>query len=215
MVGGSEQAVLAEVSRQLALSALMDKVISAVAVSDADLHTAFDQRRDQLGQPEQRTLRHIVVGTAAQADAVLAQLRAGAPFETVAAQQSQDASTRASGGVLGTLARAQLEPAFGDAAFAAAPGQPFGPVRTDKGFYVGRVDAVVPAKPAVFEQVEQPLRQTLQTEQALSRWRGWLSDRLADAHVEYADDYRPADPGLLADPVQPLPAPAPPPAAPR
>jgi peptidyl-prolyl cis-trans isomerase C len=215
VVGTSEAAVLAEVTRQLALAALMDKVIGTVTVSDADLHTAFDQRRDQLGQPEQRTLRHIVVGTAAQADAVLAQLRSGTPFEKVAAQQSQDASTRDSGGVLGTLSRAQLEPAFGDAAFAAAPGQPFGPVQTDKGFYVGRVDKVVAAKPAVFDQVEQQLRQTLQTEQALARWRGWLGDRLADADVQYADDYRPADPGLPADPTQPLPQGSPLPAAPR
>lgn len=199
VVGTSEPAVLDEVRRQLAVSDLMDQVIGEVTVDDARLRAAFDERRETLGSPERRTMRFVVVGSAADAASALAELQAGLPFEQVAAQRSLDTGTRDTGGVLGEVSHADLDPQVADATFAAPVGTPFGPVQTELGFYVGRVDAVSAAQPAVFDQVADQLREILRTEEALARWRTWLTGRLADADVDYADDFRPADPGLSTD----------------
>lgn len=195
--GTSEPAVLDEIKRQLAVSRLTDQVVGDVTVGDDELRGLFDQRRGELATPEKRALRHIVVGSEQDARSVLDALRAGTPFEALAAQKSLDASTKGNGGSLGAASRDQLDPAFADAAFAGKAGAPFGPVQTANGWHVGRVDSVTAPVPAQFEQVKEPFRQKVQAERATERWRGWLAGALHDADVRYADQFRPADPDAL------------------
>lgn len=205
--GTSEPAVLDEIKRQLAVSRLTDQVVGDVTVQDDELRGLFDQRRNELATPEKRTLRHIVVDSEQDARSVLDALRAGTPFEALAAQKSLDASTKGNGGTLGAASRDQLDRAFADAAFAAKPGAPFGPVQTENGWHVGRVDSVTAPVPAQFDQVKEPFRQKVQAERATERWRGWLAGTLHDADVQYADQYRPADPEALPAATGQAPAP--------
>lgn len=193
-VGTSEPQVLAEVKRQLAVGRLMDKISGDVSISDAELRAEFDKRKGELGTPERRTLRNIVVKTKAEAQAVLDKLRAGGSFGTLAAQHSLDGSTRTSGGKLGTLSEGELQAPVAEAAFDADEGQLFGPVKGTYGWNVGRVDAVHPEEPATYADVADQFRETLRTERAFQRWRSWLGDQIRDADITYADTYRPADP---------------------
>lgn len=195
--GTSEPAVLDEIKRQLAVSRLTDTVVGDVTVPDDELRALFDQRRNELATPEKRALRHVVVGSERDARSVLDALRAGTPFEALAAEQSLDASTKGNGGALGAASKDQLDPAFADAAFAGKAGAPFGPVQTENGWHVGRVDSVTAPVPAQFDQVKEPFREKVQAERATERWRSWLAGTLHDAGVRYADQYRPADPDAL------------------
>ncbi|WP_116200530.1 peptidylprolyl isomerase [Amycolatopsis circi] len=193
-VGTTEKAVLDEIKRQLAVNQLFEKVSAGTAVSDADVQKAFPQRKDALGTPERRDLRNIVVSSKAEADQVVTALKNGAGFETVAAQRSLDASTKNNGGSLGAVAANQLDKPYADAAFAAPVNAVFGPVQTQYGWNVGKVVQVMAPVPAVFDQVKDKLKQQLQTEGQLAKWRAWLASAIKDASVEYADSYRPADP---------------------
>jgi peptidyl-prolyl cis-trans isomerase C len=211
-VGTSDAAVLDEIRRQLTVGRLMEAVVGRIEISDDELRAAYEERQGRLGTPERRTLRNIVVETEQEARLVVDELRAGTPFEQVAAARSRDASTRESGGLLGELGRAELEGPVGEAAFAVAPGELYGPVQGQFGWNVGRVDAVTPFVPAGFDQVAEGLRQALEVERGIAVWRDWIADRLRDADVDYAEEYRPADP----DAPPPFGAPAAPaPAAPR
>lgn len=193
--GTTEQAVVDELKRRLAMAQLFDKVTAGLPqVTDQDVQTAFAQRKDSLGAPEKRQISNIVVGSKEDADRVMAALGSGTPFATEAQQASLDGSTRDKGGDLGAVSRDQLEQAYGDAAFTAARGQPFGPVQNSYGWNIGVVGQATPPVPADFTQVKDQLRQTLEVERALDRWRGWLGNEIAGAHIRYADDYRPADP---------------------
>ncbi len=58
----------------------------------------------------------------ARAEALLAEIEAGADFSVVAREQSDDDSARQDGN-LGVVSRGQMVPAFEDAAFAAKPGE--------------------------------------------------------------------------------------------
>lgn len=71
----------------------------------------------------------------ALAEAALRELEGGAPFASVAAKYSEDATAQA-GGALGTIAPGQLVPAFEDAAFALAVGQRSRVVETPYGFHL-------------------------------------------------------------------------------
>lgn len=193
-VGTSEPAVVNEIKRQMAVSQLFDRVTAGTSVDDQELKTAFDQRREQLGPPERRHIRNIVVSQRPEAEDVATQARQGTAFPALAEQRTQDASTKSKGGDLGIVAAQQLEPAYAQAAFGVPSGTVFGPVQTQFGWNIGQVEEVTPKQPASFDAVKSDLRKQLESEKALGRWRSWLRDRIANAEVDYAGAYRPADP---------------------
>jgi peptidyl-prolyl cis-trans isomerase C len=90
-----------------------------------------------------------------------------------------------------------LEKPYADAAFGAAQGAVFGPVRTQSGWNVGVVTAIQPSVPADPAALHEPLKQQLLLERQGERWREFLGGELAAADVRYADDFLPADPDSL------------------
>ncbi len=194
-IGASEQNVVDELVRQQNTGRLYQQVTKdQPEVSEEDIRKAFDERRAHMAVPEQRKIRNIVLKTKEEATAAMGRAAGGEDFGGVARQLSLDTSTRDQGGDLGVVAGDQLEAGFADAAFAAKPNSLFGPVQTRFGWNVGQVQQVVPAKPLSFEQVHDELGKTLKAERALAAWRGFLTERIQAADVEYADAYRPADP---------------------
>jgi peptidyl-prolyl cis-trans isomerase C len=194
----SQDDVLAEIRRQLTTARLFDQVTAgAPPVTDADVAAAYEQRKGQFVVPEKRHLRNIVVadqGTAAQ---LAGQLQAGADFAGVATASSADKSTAQSGGDLGSVAKDQLEPAIGNAAFGAPAGALYGPVQGSHGWNVGQVLEVAPAQQLTLDQVRDQLRGQLDDERRLAIWRPWLSGQISSASITYADRYQPADPNAL------------------
>jgi peptidyl-prolyl cis-trans isomerase C len=198
-LGASEKQVLDEIEQQMLVARLFDHVTGDVEVNDEQVREQFTDRRDELGTPERRTLRNIVVSTRAGAVRVLRALDAGVPFNQVVARSSLDAATRDKGGSLGTVAASKLAPRYAAAAFAAPVGHTFGPVHTRHGWNVGLVERALPARPAAYAKIADELRTTLVAERSFEVWTAWLRDVLADADVEYADDFRPDDPDEVPD----------------
>jgi parvulin-like peptidyl-prolyl isomerase len=92
------------------------------------------------GQSDQAHARHILVDSAAAAEALLAQINAGADFGQVAQQSSMDSLTKASGGDLGWFPRGVLiSKEVEDAAFNLQPGQTSGVVQSAFGFHLVQV----------------------------------------------------------------------------
>ncbi len=194
--GVSEADVRAEFRRILETQALFEAVTADAKVTEDDVTKAFTARKDQLAVPEKRHLRHLVVATEAEANQALARIRGGEPFPSVAKAVSLDTATKDQGGDLGTLAKAQLDPAFGSAAFAAAKGATFGPVQTQSGWHVGQVVDIVPGHPVTLAEVHDSLKDSLLGEARLAEWNNYLAGRLRGADACYAKGNRPANPRL-------------------
>ncbi|WP_250286327.1 MULTISPECIES: peptidyl-prolyl cis-trans isomerase [unclassified Frankia] len=192
----SENDVLDEVGRQQRTARLFQDVTApaAAAVTDNQLPAYYEGHRTDFAVPAQRRLRNIVVATREEADQVVRRARDGADFAALAGETSLDESTRGSQGDLGFVTAPQLDAEYAKAAFAAPVGSVFGPVQTRSGWNVGQVLEDRPASQPSFEQVRDQVRDALRSERALAVWRAWLADRIRAADVEYADDYRPADP---------------------
>jgi peptidyl-prolyl cis-trans isomerase NIMA-interacting 4 len=85
-------------------------------------------------------VRHILVDKLGKAEAALARLDAGEPFQTVAAAVSEDKARQ--GGALGLKRRDELVQPFADAAFALPVGQYTKvPVKTQFGYHIILVEA--------------------------------------------------------------------------
>jgi len=208
-VGASEDDVLAEIKQQLAVSKLFEHITRDVTVSEPELRESFSEFQDRLGVPEQRWLRNIVVDSRERAAELVSRLEDGADFATLAGQYSLDGSTRDTGGVLGLVAKSELEPRYGKAAFGATDGAVYGPVQTQRGWNVGLVDAIKPGAPARYDEVKEQLRTLVKYDEQLSRWQQWLADALQAAEVRYADAYRPDDPLSVPTNVRPSGPPSP------
>ncbi|SNR84091.1 peptidyl-prolyl cis-trans isomerase C [Haloechinothrix alba] len=202
-VGASESEVLDEVERQLAIGRLMENVLGEVEISDERLRAEFDERADELAAPQRRTLRNIVVESERDARDVLDRLDDGESFETVAEEVSLDGSTKDSGGMLEQVSKDQLETPVAEASFDVDTSELYGPVEGETGWHVGRVDEIFPSAPADFAEISGELRELVQAEVALERWREWLAERIRRADVRYADEYRPADPNAAPEASEP------------
>lgn len=197
--GASEDDVLDEIKRQLATQQLFSQIASpsAATVTDDVVRSYYRDHPAEVEAPEQRHLRNIVVDSQPEADDITRRVSTGTDFAATATQSTLDQSTRAAGGDLGVLAKQQLDPAFGDQAFRAAPGAFFGPVKTQAGWNVGQVLEVKPAtqlSQIPFEQASGPLGDRLRSDSALATWRDWQAQQLNGAHVRYAKEFQPAGP---------------------
>ena len=68
---------------------------------------------------------------------------AGEPFEDLARSNSEDSATAPQGGDLGTLTRSQMPGDLGSAIFSMEEGAVEGPIETEFGFHIVRLDEII------------------------------------------------------------------------
>ena len=125
---------------------------------------------------EQIHARHILVDSQATAQALLAQIQAGADFAQVAQQSSRDTMTSANGGDLGWFARGTLvSKELEDAAFALQPGQISTVVQSAFGYHLIQVLERDPARKLEGEQLLKVQQQAMEN---------WLNGLRAQAKVQ-------------------------------
>jgi peptidyl-prolyl cis-trans isomerase C len=197
-MGATHQDLFQEIKRQQLSQQLFEKVTKDAGaqqpVGDPEAQAYFNAHKDQFFQPEMRHLRNIVVADKADADAVVAQLRGGADFAAVAKQRSLDPTTKDKGGDLGFLASDQLEDDYAKAAFMAPAGSVLDPVQGARGWNVGQVLEVRPGVQLNYPDIAENLRFYLAQQKLGAAWQHWVGEQLARAKVQYADEFRPADP---------------------
>jgi len=166
-------------------------VAASVAVTEDELREYYEFNKDRYLQDEQRQARHILIAfgddeaaAEAQANELLARINAGESFADLAAEFSDDGGTAAQGGDLGMLTRTQLPGELGSAIFSMDEGEVTGPVKTDFGYHIVRLDKIFERGPLPFDQVRAELTVELQQQQAESLYldlERTLSDALFDA----------------------------------
>ena len=126
---------------------------------------------------------HVLLATQEEAAAVLADLRAGADFATVARERSLDQASAATGGDLGPWTETQYVAAF-DRAVETAPGPGLlEPVSTPFGWHVIEV-----RPPATLEEVSDRITAQLVERQQDAAYTEWVAGVRADVDVDVRDD---------------------------
>ena len=152
-----------------------EALAASVEVDESELQAQYQARKDALKTQEQRRASHILIQVAADADQealdaarskaqeLLDQIRAGADFAELAANNSDDPGSAAQGGDLGFFAKGVMAPEFEASAFALQPGEVSDLVQTQFGFHIIKLIEVrageVPAFEAVRDEILAELRQ--------------------------------------------------------
>lgn len=133
-----------------------------IEVNDDVLQAFYEQEQFRYQTDEDRRPRHILIGSIeenpeaeARATDVLARLDAGEAFEDLAAELSEDPGTSGQGGDLGWLSRGTG--AFQDAVFDMELGEVRGPVKSEFGYHIIRLDEIRAGEIRTFEAVRDEL----------------------------------------------------------
>ena len=162
--------------RQLTYVLLTPEMMAdEIALDEAMLRKAYDERAAEFNQPERRLVERLPFLNAAEADAAAAQLEVGGTtFDALV----QERGLTLADIDLGDVSESDL----GSAAtpvFEAQSGDVVGPVPTDLGPALFRVNAILPAQSTSFDQARADLQAELATDRA---------ERLIDTLAEDFDD---------------------------
>lgn len=148
-----------------------------VQVSDKEARAYYDSHPSEFLVPRRIKARHILLrvpqesteemkkGVLKKAEDLLARIKGGEKFETVARAESEDQTTASKGGDLGFFSQGTMDPQLEQAAFKLEVGQTSEPVLTREGYHIIRVDEITPEKELDFLLAKDKILEKL-TEQA-------------------------------------------------
>jgi peptidyl-prolyl cis-trans isomerase D len=142
----------------------LEQLASQVAPTEADLRKLYEENRANYVLDERRRARHILIpvsgdddaGARKQAESVLAEARAGKDFAELAKKYSKD-STAADGGELGFVQKKDFPGPFGDTLFTMKVGDIAGPVKSQFGYHLIKLEEIQPGEAKPFEAVRNEL----------------------------------------------------------
>jgi peptidyl-prolyl cis-trans isomerase D len=182
----------------------LDTVAKGIEVPAQEVTDWYEKHLDQYGKPEERRASHILITVAKdakqedkeaarkKAQALLDEVRRSPKaFADVAKKNSQDPGSAANGGDLGFFGRGAMVKPFDDALFAMKVGDIEGPVETQYGFHVIRLDAVKPGEKTPLDKVRPEIEQELKKAKAGKVFAD-AADTLQNTVYEQSDSLKPA-----------------------
>ena len=165
----------------------LQEVAAGVQVTEEGLRAFYDQvAAERYATAERRKARHILIepgsddaAASARAEKLAAEAKAGADFAALAAQNSDDPGSKGQGGDLGWATRESYVGPFADALFAMAPDEVRGPVKTQFGYHVIKLEGIEPVAQRPFDEVRAELEADYRRDQAQSAFYE-RSQQLAD-----------------------------------
>ena len=132
------------------LAVLSNRFRSQTDVTDGELEEWYEKHKDEYKRDESRDLAYVLFEIKPTArdtqivfneiDKIKERLALGEDFNLLALQYSEDPSVSENRGDLGYFDRKAMVPAFSDAAFSAKPGEVVGPVKTNYGYHIIKVE---------------------------------------------------------------------------
>ena len=182
----------------------MASVAGGIAVSDQAVADYYAANAAQFGQPEERSASHILIAADKNADAATrAAAKAKATelygtlqksperFAELARTESQDPGSAAQDGSLGSFGRGMMVKPFEDAVFSMKPNEIRGPVESDFGYHIIRLDAIQAAQIAPLDEVRPMIVNELRQQQAQKAFAD-LAENFSNLVYENAASLKPA-----------------------
>jgi len=148
---------------------------SRIQVTEEALRDYYEQVKDKYESPERRKARHILITASDGLDEAAAEKKAadlaakaksGADFAQLARENSKDPGSAQEGGDLGWAQRGMFVGPFEDTLFSMKPGDIAGPIKTQFGYHVIKLEEVETGHVRSFEEARAELEADYRAEQA-------------------------------------------------
>lgn len=173
-----------DLREDMRVNAMVRKVLeSKTDVTDEEIKTYFDENQSKLGGSEEQVrASHILVATKEEADAILADLKAGADFAETAKAKSTDGSA-ANGGDLDFFTKTAMVEPFAEAAFALEVGEISDVVQSEFGYHIIKKTDYKPATEANFDEKKDLIRMKLVSDEVNQLASPWIEEIRTKAKI--------------------------------
>lgn len=181
------------IREQLTLMRVVDREVRGlIMVADSEMKRYYEEHRDRFAYPEEYQLSQILIKprtpdglsiAQGRAEALLATLKQGEPFEDLALRFS-DGADASRGGRLGLVRQGELIPALEQALTSVQVGQITGIVETAEGLHIVRVDDKKPRQFRPFEQVKAEIQSLVFQQKTEDQYQIWMADLKNKAYIE-------------------------------
>jgi parvulin-like peptidyl-prolyl isomerase len=185
------------VARELVIDQVFRAEVEEKAKSgDAEIRGHYEKNREQYRELEKIKLRHIVImfdpskgaedkeRAGAKAGEMLKRVKAGEDFAALASEYSED-SYKTKGGDLGYVERGRMDAEMEKVAFSLKTGETMGPVETEYGFYLIKVEDKKPERQLSFDEVKERVKKELEAKKKEERKTEWIRSLREKAKIEY------------------------------
>lgn len=155
------QSVIANAKRDILAQMAMRDVLKTAEVSEEEMKEYYDANQAQYKKGATVSAKHILVAAEEKCNEILAAITSGEKAFEQAAQEFSTCPSGQRGGDLGTFGKGQMVPEFEKAAFEAEINQVVGPVQTQFGYHLIKVEAKNEAEVAAFEEVKESIKRAL------------------------------------------------------
>jgi peptidyl-prolyl cis-trans isomerase C len=165
--------------RRMVIKKLLDEQLGTVSVSDKEIEEYYNKNLAKFSSEAQMNAHHILVKDEEEAKKILEELKkAPEKFEAIAREKSTCPSGKANGGDLGMFGEGQMVAEFDEACKTAKIGEITGPVKTQFGYHIIRVNKRSPAGTKKLEEVKEEIKKTL------------LPEKQKNAFTEFVDEVK-------------------------
>ncbi|MDD5823600.1 MAG: peptidyl-prolyl cis-trans isomerase [Firmicutes bacterium] len=153
------QEALAASRRDYISQLAMSELLKDITADDAEAEAFYEEHKSDFTVPATAVASHILVDDEAKAAEVKAQIEAGEVEFAAAAEANSSCPSKAQGGSLGQFQKGQMVKEFDEAVFAAKAGDLLGPVQTQFGYHIIKVDAVNEGMTQTYEEAKEQVKQ--------------------------------------------------------
>ncbi len=146
-----------EILAQMAVAESMKEI----TITDEEAKDYYDANQNQFLTGETVQAKHILVDEEDKCNEILELITKGEKSFEDAAKELSTCPSGQKGGDLGSFGRGQMVKEFEDAAFSAEIGHIVGPVKTQFGYHLIKVEQKNDAQASSFENVAESIKQTL------------------------------------------------------
>lgn len=146
IIEGARRDILAQLS--------MRDMLKDITVTEEEQKAFYEENKAQFGKGATVSAKHILTDSEEKCQTILKNIEAGEKTFEDAAREFSTCPSGAKGGDLGEFGKGQMVKEFEDAAFAANIGEVVGPVKTQFGYHLIKVEKKNEACEAPFEEVK-------------------------------------------------------------
>lgn len=175
--------MLENIVRDIKARMAMNEIMKGIEVTDIEAETVYNINPENFSKPETVSAKHILVDDEAVCNEILAQIQNGEKTFEDAAKESSTCPSGQQGGDLGEFGKGQMVKEFEEAAFAAEIGAIVGPVKTQFGFHLIKVEAKSEAETLAYETVKEQIKKNLLQQKQQQAYTAKIAE-LKEKYVE-------------------------------
>ncbi|MBS6194113.1 MAG: peptidylprolyl isomerase [Clostridiales bacterium] len=155
------KSMLEEARREILAQLAVRETLKDVTVSEEETKAYYEENQKQFVKGGTVSAKHILVDSEEKCNEILEKIVSGATEFEAAAKEYSSCPSGAKGGDLGEFGKGQMVKEFEEAAFTAEIGHVVGPVKTQFGYHLIKVENKTEESLSSFEEVREMIARTL------------------------------------------------------